>query len=141
MSKHSNLVTVYSPEGEPFETSTANARDLVTHALWSYTAPQGGVLAPVAPKEITDGESTVPPSEGGSPEGQAESEGSESANEGQGEGEEGGEKAVLTEADFDGKTRDEVADWLAVNYPDYHPHHKTGVDKLIAKAIELSTAE
>ena len=35
----SELVKVYSPNGEVFENSPFNARDLVTHAGWSYNAP------------------------------------------------------------------------------------------------------
>lgn len=34
-----NLIKVYSPSGEVFENSPANARDLVTHAGWSYHPP------------------------------------------------------------------------------------------------------
>lgn len=32
----SELIKVYSPEGEMFENSPVNARDLVVHAGWSY---------------------------------------------------------------------------------------------------------
>lgn len=35
----SALIKVYSPDGEVFENSPTNARDLVAHAGWSYIDP------------------------------------------------------------------------------------------------------
>lgn len=36
----SELIKVYAPDGEVFENSPVNARDLVTHAGWSYSKPK-----------------------------------------------------------------------------------------------------
>lgn len=142
-----NTVTVFSPANEPFEMSHANGRDLVAHAGWTYS-PQDGT--PAAEPEETEEADDAGTDTSGSVE--AENETDEGTEDGDAAGEEeaadegteeeAGDVAELftTEAQFEGLDRDDIVAYLAANFPDYHPHHKTGVEKLIAKAIELATA-
>lgn len=148
-----NTITVFSPANEPFEMSHANARDLTSHAGWTYS-PQGA--APAAEPEAAEPEDTTDAStadEGSDEVSDEAEEGTEDGTEDGGDtgeeeaGDEGEEEvasddAVLftTEEQFEGMERDEIVAYLSANFPDYHPHHKTGVEKLIAKAIELATA-
>ena len=50
----SDLVKVFSPAGEPFENSPANARDLVIHAGWSYTKPKTDTAIPAPVAEVAE---------------------------------------------------------------------------------------
>lgn len=50
----SELVKVYSPDGEVFENSPANARDLVVHAGWSYDKLKKTATAIPAPVEAVE---------------------------------------------------------------------------------------
>lgn len=46
------LVKVYSPTGEMFENSPANARDLVIHVGWSYEKPADYVESVTVTEEV-----------------------------------------------------------------------------------------
>lgn len=142
-----NLVLIFSPAGEPFETSRANARDLTSHAGWSFSPPAEVAAVAVAeaskpveaPKEPEVAQ-TPPSSEGGNAD-----EGSEGTDD-EGTGEEAGEEGtaeeegvIFTTAEqFEGMDREAVVAYLAKNFPDYKPHHLTKVEKLVVKAIELA---
>ncbi len=118
-----NTVTVFSPEGEPFEMSRVNARDLCNHREWSMSPPEGGVTAPVEePADAVD--------EAG------ETETTEEA----GEEEVTDEVTVFTtEEQFAALTeREDVVAYLAATFPEFKPHHKSSRDGLVAKAIELA---
>lgn len=146
-----NTVTVYSPEGEPFEMSRVNARDLCTHRGWSMSPL---TVPPVAQPDEPEEEDHAEDEREGS--GQADATGEAEDGEGEGaEGSTGGEapgseqEDVLTdtapfttEEQFAELTeREDVVAYLAKHFPDFRPHHKAGRDGLVAKAIELATAE
>lgn len=133
-----NTVTVYSPEGEPFETSRVNARDLCTHRGWSMSPLTGG--ATPAPKEAED---AVTDSAGSVEDAKTESPATEA-----GEAEEAEEEVteavtiLTTEEEFDSlPEREDVVAYLAAAFPDFKPHHKSSRDGLISKAIELAAGE
>jgi len=153
-----NTVTVYSPEGEPFEMSRVNARDLCSHRGWSMSPLTGGntkAEKPAEPKEEIHAEDDREGS------GQADATGETEDGEGEGpEGSTGGEapepeqEDVLidprtdfsipftTEEQFAELTeREDVVDYLAKHFPDFVPHHRARRDGLVAKAIELATGE
>ena len=135
---HANLTAVYSPVGEHFEMSHANARDLTTHAGWSYEAP-------AAAKGADDGQDEPGRHEdGGSEEHAAEdaSEGREDGSTGQEDEEGSGPEAVsLTEDDFEGlEDKEQVMAFLANRLPDFKPHHLAKRDTVVQQAIELSKA-
>lgn len=150
-----NTVTVYSPEGEPFEMSRVNARDLCTHRGWSMsplTVPPV-TEEPKAPAETKEEDHAEAEREGS---GQADPAGE--AEDGEGEGAEGstgseapgpeqedvltGDAPFTTEEQFAELTeREDVVAYLAKHFPNFRPHHKAGRDGLVAKAIELATAE
>lgn len=150
-----NTVTAYSPEGEPFEMSRVNARDLCSHRGWSMsplTVPpvktEIKAETPAATKEEAHAEAD---SEGSREDGQG-TEGSEADGT---EGSAGSEAAqsqqedvltdtaiFTTEEQFAELTeREDVVAYLAKHFPDFRPHHKAGRDGLVAKAIELATGE
>lgn len=154
-----NLFIVYSPEGEKFETSRANARDLTTHAGWSYSPPAASIAActvpPVkeepkpAPQVETKTETPAPKDDtdaSTSSEGRSEdaSEGDEASEAGEGEASEGAtgensEDRKLTADDFAYlETREQAVALLADQFPAFKPHHKQDRDKLVAKLVELS---
>jgi hypothetical protein len=156
-----NVVTVYSPEGEPFEMSRVNARDLCSHRGWSMsplTVPplkaekptEIKTETPVATKEETHAEDDR--------EGSGKTDATGETEDGEGEGSEGSpggeasepeQEDVLTdtaifttEEQFAELTdREDVVAYLAKHFPDFRPHHKAGRDGLVAKAIELATSE
>lgn len=135
MSKHT---TVYSPEGDMFETSALNAHDLVTHAGWSYEALTGTPAPAPAPEPVV-----TPPAE--EPEADAdettdESEAEETADESDEDETPADEPKVRkTVEDFaDLEDRDAVIAYLATAFPDFKPHHLAGRDKLVEKAVELA---
>lgn len=146
-----NTVTVYSPEGEPFEMSRVNARDLCNHRGWSMSSL---TVPPATKPEESEEEAHAEDEREGS--GQADATGEAEDGEGEGaEGSTGGEapgseqEDVLTEtAPFTTEEqfaelteREDVVAYLAKHFPDFRPHHKAGRDGLVAKAIELATAE
>lgn len=120
-----NLVLVYSPTGDTAEVSKSNARDLVTHVGWSYekliaaATPPAPAPAPT-PAPTPAPAPTTPPAETPAAE---------------------GSDLFTTAEQFAGFDRDAVVEYLAKHFPDFKPHHKSSVDGLIAKAIELATAE
>lgn len=138
-----NTVTVYSPEGEPFETSRVNARDLCAHRGWSMSPLTAGA-APAPKKEAED---AVADSAGSVEDAETESEDTEAGEEGVEEADEEatateGVKVFTTEEEFDDLTeREDVVAYLAAAFPDFKPHHKSSRDGLVAKAIELATGE
>lgn len=141
-----NLVVVYSPEGEMFETTRANARDLITHVGWSTTKPEFNPSAakaaePEEPAHAADErEGSIEDAEGTTGEG--------STGEAEAGTEEAGEEEVLSSADAELftefeqfahlETREQVVEYLADKFPDFKPHHKSSRDGLVAKAIELA---
>lgn len=144
-----NLFTVWSPTNEPFETSRANARDLTSHAGWSYKPLDAVEIAaatvpPVKveePKVEAVKEEIDAPSEG-SNEGAGET--ASEVTEGEGSTEEEAtesEKVEVTEADFAHlEDRDAVVAYLADKFPAFKPHHLSKRDKLVEKLVELTNA-
>jgi hypothetical protein len=137
-----NIVTVFSPDGDRFEMSRINARDLVNHRGWS--------MSPL----------TVPPTKAETKEetnAEADTTGEADDVEGEGaEGSTGGEASdpeqedVLTTSDAPYTTeeqfaelteREDVVAYLAKHFPDFEPHHRSRRDGLVTKAIELATGE
>lgn len=150
-----NTVTVFSPEGEPFETSRVNARDLCTHRGWSMSPL---TVPPVKAEEPAKTETKEPEHAEDDREGSGEADATGEAEDGEGEGSEGsaGSEATqpeqedvltatapfTTEEQFAELTeREDVVAYLAKHFPDFKPHHKAGRDGLVAKAIELATGE
>jgi len=157
-----NTVTVYSPEGEPFEMSRVNARDLCNHRGWSMSPL---TVPPVveepkteAPVETKTPEPKEPEHAEDDREGSGEADATGEAEDGEGEGSEGSagseasgpeqedvlnaDEAPFTTAEqFAELTeRDDLVAYLAKHFPDFRPHHKSSRDGLVAKAIELATA-
>lgn len=143
-----NTVTVYSPEGEPFEMSRINARDLCAHRGWSMSPLTSG-KAPAPKKEAEDAaadsagsveDAATEITETEAP-AEAEAEVVEEAVEEAVEEvtAEAGVKVFTTADEFDElTTREDVVAYLAAAFPDFKPHHKSSRDGLIAKAIELA---
>lgn len=154
-----NLVTVFAPDGERFEVSTANARDLTSHvAGWSYDgnvaaatpAPAAPAPTPTAPapivaepvKDNTDGsthegQESVPTEEGRGEAGPSEGEG-EAPVPAEGEGQ---EVAFTTVEQFAALTeKADVQAYITAKFPDFTIDGRSNRDKLIAQAIELATA-
>lgn len=136
-----NTVTVYSPEGEPFEMSRVNARDLCTHRKWSMSPLTVPPVA-AAPAETEEAADASTDSEGSvedvvSNEGAAEEVADEEAPEVV------SRLGIKThEVEFDHMTtREDVVAYLADFFPDFKPHHKSSRDGLVAKAIELAVGE
>lgn len=132
-----NLVTVFDKNGEPFETTRANARDLVNHVGWTYARPtiiEKVVEAKSAPAPFVE-EPTTPVAEE-APAPVVEEPAAEEAVE----------EVPATEAatvfttaeEFEGLDRDGVVAYLAATFPDYQPHHRAGRDKLVEEAIKLA---
>lgn len=159
-----NTVTVFSPEGEPFEMSRVNARDLCTHRGWAMsplTVPPVKAETPAKPVKAetpTKTETKEPEHAEVDREGSGEADATGEAEDGEGEGSEGsaGSEATqpeqedvltdtapfTTEEQFAELTeREDVVAYLAKHFPDFRPHHKAGRDGLVAKAIELATGE
>jgi hypothetical protein len=135
-----DLPTVYSPAGEPFETSKANARDLVTHAGWSYTAPEkttkatlAATTAPVTPPAAPAAPVTPPPVEETTEETTEET--SEETSE-----ETAAPKLRLTVEDFADLTdRADIRAYIESTFK-VDADGRSSRDKLIAQAIALATA-
>jgi len=156
-----NTVTVYSPEGEPFEMSRVNARDLCSHRGWSMsplTVPPVKAEKPAEIKTETPVETKEETHAEADSEGSGQADATGETEDGEGEGTEGStsgetpgseQEDVLTdpvifttEEQFAGMTdREDVVVYLAGAFPDFKPHHKAGRDGLVAKAIELATGE
>lgn len=114
-----NLITVFDKNGEPFETTRANARDLVTHVGWSYSRPtviEKVVEAKPEPAPVVEVETAAAPV--------VEPETTVSDEK--------------TEDPFAGMDRDAVAAYITANFPDATFHHKTGRDKLVELALSLA---
>lgn len=119
-----NMVTVFDKNGDSFEMTKANARDLVEHAGWSYQRPtiiekvvEKVVEVPVVP--VTPPAAEEPKTE--EPETEA-----------------GEEQLLKTEEAFKDMDRDAVAAYLNKRFPDAAFHHKTGRDKLVELAVSLA---
>jgi hypothetical protein len=139
-----NTVTIWSPNGEPFEMSRVNARDLLNHAKWSSTPPEGA--APAKAVEVATEEDTSNGSADSERSVEDADEAGTEAEAGEGEAAEAGEAEVTapftTEEQFAALTeRDDVVAYLAKHFPDFKPHHKSSRDGLVAKAIELAAGE
>lgn len=149
-----NTITIFSPAGEPFEMSNINARDLTTHAGWTY-APSGDTpAAPAAePETQTEDDADASATSTGSDEasdeahseteaGEAGDEAEDAADEAEVTGDDEPFHAVLeTEADFAILTeRQDVVEYLAHHFPAFKPHHKSSRDGLVTKALELQAA-
>ncbi len=125
--------TVYSPQGEMFEVSALNAHDLVTHAGWSYDAPNKVPVAEEAAPEEVDETADETDEDAGDDAGDETSEDDAS--------DETAAEPFTTEEQFAALTeREDVVAYLAETFPDYKPHHLAKRESLIAKAIELATA-
>jgi len=154
-----NTVTVYSPEGDPFEMSRANARDLCNHRNWSMNPVAHSTATAPATKEIDHGspasersvEAPVPEkaeveAEPAADEAEVEVEAEEevveevAADEDEAAADQDNASAPFTtEEQFaDLVEREDVVAYLADHFPDFRPHHKAGRDGLVAKAIELA---
>lgn len=136
-----NTVTVFSPEGEPFEMSRVNARDLCSHRGWSMsplTVPPVAA-APAEPKEPADaGTDSAGSVEDAETESTAAEDG-EAGEEAEEEVSAAGVTILTTEEEFDSlPEREDVVNYLAAAFPDFKPHHKSSRDGLVAKAIELA---
>lgn len=139
-----NTVTVYSPQGEPFEMSRVNARDLCSHRGWSMSPL---TVPPVseAPAETKEAADAVNDSAGSVEDAETESSATETGEAEAGEEAEeevntAGVTIFTTEEEFASlPEREDVVDYLAVAFPDFKPHHKSSRDGLVAKAIELAT--
>lgn len=123
-----NLVLVFSPTGESAEVSRANARDLTSHAGWSYERLIAAATPAPAPAKAPANQVTPPPAAA------APAADETPATE--------GDATIFTTAEqFAGFDRDAVVAYLAKHFPDFKPHHKSSADGLIAKAIALATSE
>ncbi len=159
----SELVKIYSPEGEPFEVSKANARDLTTHAGWSYA--QAGAAAPTAPAEPevveeeteteeteteeteteeteteltdTEQEDEADAQEGSESESEAETGTDESGSE-EAEGQEPVSEVLTSEEDFADFEKEDVVKYLEDTFPDAQFDKRSGRDKLVVLALELA---
>ena len=134
-----NTVTVYSPDGEPFEMSRVNARDLVAHRKWSMSPMTAVETVLVQAEAITD--TVVEPvvtTETVEVEGTEEQVITED-----GKIDEESDVIILTtEEQFAEMTeREDVVAYLAKAVPDFVTHHKSNRDGLVAKAIKLATGE
>ena len=134
-----NTVTVYSPDGEPFEMSRVNARDLVAHRKWSMSPMTAVETVLVQAEAITD--TVVEPvvtTETVEVEGTEEQVITED-----GKIDEESDVIILTtEEQFAEMTeREDVVAYLAKAFPDFVAHHKSNRDGLVAKAIKLATGE
>lgn len=125
---------VFSPQGEPFEVSSLNAHDLVTHAGWSYDQPT------IVKAEVVENE-TAEEEEAGEDAADETSE-EEEAGEDTSEEDAGGDAAPFTTTEqFDSlETLENVTAYLAQHFPDFKPHHLAKRDTLVAKAIELAAS-
>lgn len=134
-----NTVTVYSPDGEPFEMSRVNARDLVAHRKWSMS-PMTAVETVLVQAEATS-ETVVAPeiiTQAVVADGEEEQVNFDDDKI----DEESDVGIFTTEEQFDGLTeREDVVAYLAKHFPDFVPHHKSSRDGLVAKAIKLATGE
>lgn len=142
-----NTVTVYSPDGEPFEMSRVNARDLCAHRQWSMSPPDPAAANSAKPKEPAV---AAPAVERGIEDeaeqaeaGQEEAGHADEAEAGYADEAEDGEEVaptVFTTAEQFAhlETREEVVAYLAATFPEFRPHHKSSRDGLVAKAIELA---
>jgi len=141
-----NDLKVYSPSGEMFEMSRANAHDLTTHAGWSFKAPTeikapaeiAACTVPPVVKETADAPSTADSARSveasDTPVVEAEAETSTEAVEEAAE-----ENDAVTDADFAHlEDRDAVVAYLAEHFPEFKPHHKSSRDGLVAKLVELT---
>ncbi len=131
-----NLITVFDKNGEPFETTRANARDLVNHVGWTYARPtviEKIVEATPAPAPVVE-EPAAPVAEE-APTPAVEEPAAEAAEEVAAV-----EAATVftTAEEFEGLDRDGVVAYLAATFPDYQPHHRSGRDKLVEDAIKLA---
>lgn len=145
-----NIVNVFAPDGEMFEMTRVNARDLCTHAGWSMTRPDVIKTAPAAEPEEEDhasNEREGSREDGEGTSGEAGRDEAETTGEASGEGQEevlteSGPAFFTTAEEFDHlETREAVVEYLAEKFPDFRPHHKSSRDGLIAKAIELAASE
>lgn len=135
-----NLITVFDKNGEPFETSRANARDLVTHVGWTYGRPKVvekivEVATPAAPvvetlvAPVAEVETPAAPVVEAPAAPVVETEVATPAA-----------TALLTTVEaFEDFGRDEVVAYLTENFPAATYHHKTGRDKLVELAISLAS--
>lgn len=163
----SNLLTIYSPDGEKFEVTKPNFRDLTTHRGWSAKPPvtTAPAAAPEpAPEPQSEPEPVIEPETEEDADAGNDGAGSESsdANEGEAtetaeageegdEGEAGEEDEVSEDAEafvpfttveqFDGLAdKLDVQAYLTQHFPDFKFDGRANRDKLIAQAIELATA-
>lgn len=125
-----NMITVFDKNGDSFEMTKANARDLVEHAGWSYTRPT--IIEKVVEKvvEVPAAPVAAPVAE----EPKTETPVTETAADDTGE-----EQLLKTEEAFKDMDRDAVAAYLNKHFPDATFHHKTGREKLVELAITLAT--
>jgi hypothetical protein len=150
-----SLTVVYSPSGEKFEVTKANARDLVSHVGWSYN----GVVAAGTPKPAD----VLKPEPKTAPIAKEVSE-SEQPGKSQEEIDDEAKRVLLkdgevpamsevikaaepqrtqrlTVADFDDlEDKAAVADYIAKTFPDLKIDGRANRDKLIAQAIDEATA-
>lgn len=100
-----NTVTVYSPEGEPFEMSRVNARDLCNHRDWSMSPPEGTVTpTPVeeVAEEVEETEAEV--------ETEAEEEADDAGDDSEGSVEDAADETEEAEADEAEATEEDAAE-------------------------------
>ena len=140
-----NDLKVYSPSGEMFEMSRANAHDLTTHAGWSFKAPTeikapaeiAACTVPPVVKETADVQSNADSArsvEDTTPVVEAEAETSAETVEEATE-----ENDAVTDEDFAHlEDREAVVAYLAEHFPEFKPHHKSSRDGLVAKLVELA---
>lgn len=145
----SELFKIFSPEGEPFEVSKANARDLTTHAGWAYSpkteadAEEAETEAEVETEDETETEDDSDASETGAESGDEEAndeQGSEEADADDAAEEEGSEEEaeglLTSEEDFADFDKEAVVAYLEKNFPEAAFDKRSGRDKLVAFAIE-----
>lgn len=143
-----NTATVFDPNGDVFEMSKANARDLVEHAGWSFSKPI--MIEKIVEVPVKHTTPETPAKEEAEQEEAAEEAAEEEATDDDVEEavEEAAEEEAETEADTavtledfaDIEDRDAAVKYLAENFPDFKPHHKAGRDSLVEKIVELSNA-
>lgn len=145
------LKTVYSPAGEKFEMSPANARDVVRHAGWSeskphpddvaaYLAGQSGEAAAITAEEpaapTTTEEPTAPNSE--PTEETVANDGDDDSDEDDNSDSED-EATVKTEPNhFADMDREAVRAYIDETFPGTEIDGRWNRDRLVAVALELA---
>lgn len=127
-----NMTTVYDKNGEPFETSRANARDLVTHAGWSFARPT--VIEKIVEVQPTPVPTPIVEETAAAPVFEEETAAAEDFDAATATGVE----LFTTVEQFADLDREGVVVYLADNFPDFQPHHRAGRDKLVEEAIKLA---